>query len=184
MNFSRRSTGALWLVRRATIGSPASRKGAEILDRTSSVGRGIAGQVLSRVDRRRRMGMAGVEANGTLWFFTVRDSAKLEELAADNHVNVSMQSKMKFVSISGTATAVEDRGKVAELWRESWKVWFPGGKNDPSLVLLQVHGDAGEYWDNSGANWIKYLIEAGRAYLSGTRPQVDDDPKIHGRVDL
>ena len=28
------------------------------------------------------------------------------------------------------------------------------------------------------------LIEAGKAYLSGQRPDIDDDPKIHGKVNL
>jgi general stress protein 26 len=108
----------------------------------------------------------------------------MEEIAADNHVNVVMQSQLKFVSISGHAAPVEDRAKVAELWNEAWKTWFPKGKDDPSLVLLRVDGDAGEYWDNSGSSGIKYLIEAGKAYLSGTRPDVEGDPKIHGKVRL
>jgi hypothetical protein len=50
--------------------------------------------------------------------------------------------------------------------------------------LLRVHGDAGEYWDNTGTGGIKYLIEAGRAYLSGTKPDVAGDPKVHGKVAL
>ena len=143
------------------------------------VTRSVAGQLRSRP-----MALADVEADGTLWFLTQRESGKMEELAADSHVNVAMQSKMKFVSISGTASPVEDRTKVAELWNEAWKVWFPGGKDDPALVLLRVRGDSGEYWDNSGSSGIKYLIEAGKAYLSGTRPDVEGDPQIHGKVKL
>jgi len=91
---------------------------------------------------------------------------------------------MKFVSISGTATPIEDRVKLAEIWQELWKVWFPGGRDDPSLILLRIHGHQGEYWDNSGLSGIKYLIEAGKAYLSGTTPDVEHDPKIHAKVDM
>jgi general stress protein 26 len=134
--------------------------------------------------RSRPMALADVESDGTLWFMTQGDSAKLDEIARDDQVNVSMQSKFKFVSISGTATPVKDRAKIEELWNESWKSWFPGGKDDPALVLLKIRGEEGEYWDNSGTNGIKYLIEAGKAYLSGTRPDVDNDPKIHGKVAL
>ena len=57
----------------------------------------------------------------------------------------------------------------------------PRGEERLHLVLLKVQGEAGEYWDNSGTSGIKYLIEAGKAYLSGTRPDVEGDPKIHGR---
>ncbi len=134
--------------------------------------------------RSRPMAIADIEPGGTLWFMTQNDSGKIEEIARASHVNVAMQSSMKYLSISGTATPVDDRMKIAELWKESWKVWFPGGKDDPALVLLKVHGDKGEYWDNSGLSGIKYLIEAGKAYLSGTRPDVEGDPKIHAKVKL
>ena len=134
--------------------------------------------------RSRPMALADVDPDGTLWFLTQRDSGKMDEIAADNRASVTMQSTMKFVSLSGTVSPVEDRAKVADLWNESWKVWFPGGKDDPALVLLKFEGDMGEYWDNSGTSGIKYLIEAGKAYLSGTRPDVENDPKIHGKVTM
>jgi general stress protein 26 len=134
--------------------------------------------------RSRPMQVADVEPDGVIWFMTERHSGKMEELSADSHVNVAMQNDRKFVSISGTATAVDDRRKVEEVWNEAWKTWFPGGKDDPGLVLLKVQGDAGEYWDNSGVSGIKYLIEAGRAYLNGEKPDVAGDPKIHGKVKL
>ncbi|MBA3480646.1 MAG: hypothetical protein H0T51_02420 [Pirellulales bacterium] len=44
--------------------------------------------------------------------------------------------------------------------------------------------DSGEYWDNSGLSGVKYFIEAGKAYLSGTKPDVAGDPRIHGKVNL
>ena len=133
--------------------------------------------------RSRPMAVADVEPGGCLWFVTERHSGKLEEIARDDHVNVAMQSRWKFVSISGRAVAVDDARKVAEVWNEAWRVWFPGGKDDPNLVLLKVQGDEGEYWDNSGVSGIKYLIAAGKAYLSGTKPrEVEGDPKVHGKV--
>lgn len=132
--------------------------------------------------RARPMAIGEVQPDGTVWLVTQRQSAKLDEISREHQVNLTMQSSTKFVSISGTATVVEDRPKVAELWSEYWQIWFPGGKDDPSLILLRVDGETGEYWDNSGASGISYLIEAGKAYLTGTRPQLEDDPKIHGKV--
>lgn len=133
--------------------------------------------------RSRPMAVADIQPDGVMWFITERYSGKLDEISRDNHVNVSMQSERKFVSISGRAVAVDDARKVAELWNEAWRVWFPGGKDDPTLVLLKVQGEHGEYWDNSGTSGIKYLIEAGKAYLTGTKPrEVESDPKVHGKV--
>lgn len=141
--------------------------------------RGARGELRSRP-----MALVQLEPDGTLWLLTDRHSGKVEEIAQDSHVNVTAQASSKFVSISGNAWSVDDRRKIVELWKESFKIWFPGGKEDPSLVLIKIKADSGEYWDNSGTSGIKYLIEAGRAYLSGTRPDVDADPKIHGKVTL
>jgi general stress protein 26 len=132
--------------------------------------------------RSRPMAVAEIEPEGLMWFLTERHSGKIGELAADNHVNVAMQSSNKFVSISGRATPLVDHRKVEDLWNEAWRVWFPGGKDDPTLILLRVQGEKGEYWDNSGVSGIKYLIEAGRAYLSGEKPDVENDPAVHGKV--
>jgi general stress protein 26 len=36
------------------------------------------------------------------------------------------------------------------------RAYFPNGKDDPELVLLQVQAEEGEYWDNQGAQGLKY----------------------------
>ena len=95
-----------------------------------------------------------------------------------------MQSSTKFVSVSGKASPVNDRARVARLWKVEWKVWFPGGQDDPEIVFLRVDGATGEYWDNSGTSGLKYFIEAGKALIGGTRPDVDRDSKVHAKVDL
>jgi general stress protein 26 len=134
--------------------------------------------------RARPMALAEVEPDETLWFLTDRHSGKVEELERDRHVAVTMQSKSKFVSLSGTASPVEDWERVARLWKAEWQAWFPGGKDDPNLVLLRVDGQAGEYWDSSGASGVKYLVEAGKALLTGTRPDLGGDSKVQGKVEL
>jgi hypothetical protein len=53
-----------------------------------------------------------------------------------------------------------------------------------SLRCPRVDGQTGEYWDNSGTSGVKYLIEAGKVLLTGTRPEIDRDPKVHGKVEL
>jgi general stress protein 26 len=134
--------------------------------------------------RGRPMALADAEPDGTLWFATDRHSGKVDELAADGHVAVTLQSATKFISLSGTAAAVDDRAKLAQLWKVEWKVWFPGGKDDPDVVLLRVEGSKGEYWDNSGTSGLKYLIAAGKALVTGTRPDVGEDPTVHAKVSL
>ncbi|WP_165235799.1 pyridoxamine 5'-phosphate oxidase family protein [Aquisphaera insulae] len=148
---------------------------------------GVAMLVTKTADggfRGRPMALAEAEPDGTLWFATERGAAKVDEIEKDSRVAVTMQSSTKYVSLSGRATPVDDREKVARLWKLEWKVWFPGGKDDPNILLLRIDGDAGEYWDNSGTRGVKYLIEAGKALLTGTRPDVGEDLEVHAKVAL
>jgi len=121
----------------------------------------------------RPMAVAQVEDDGQIWFVTDRNSGKIADLMLDKEVAVTMQSANKFVSLSGTANAVDDRAKLNDLWSEAWKVWFPEGKASESIVLLRIEPTRGEYWDNSGLNGVKYLLKAGKAYLRGKRPETD-----------
>ena len=88
--------------------------------------------------------------------------------------SIVMQDSSRFLSLSGHGKIIRDRNKVEELWSEAWKVWFPEGKDDPSIVLLKVESTVGEFWDNSGLKGIQYLFEAGKAYLSGERPDTSE----------
>jgi general stress protein 26 len=67
--------------------------------------------------RARPMALAEVEADDTLWFLTQKRSPKIAEIAKDSRVVVTMQSSSNFVSLSGTAAPVEDRERVARLWK-------------------------------------------------------------------
>ena len=121
----------------------------------------------------RPMAIARVDDDGDLWFATDRNSGKVAEIKHDDDVVVTMQQNNKFVSLSGKCKLVDDRGKVAELWQEPWRVWFPGGKDDPSILLLHVDAVGGEYWDNSGVEGIQYLLKAGLAYVQGKQAETD-----------
>lgn len=121
----------------------------------------------------RPMAVAQATADGELWFVSDRNSGKIADLMLDRDVAVTMQSSSKFVTISGECRVVDDPAKIESLWNEAWKVWFPEGKSDPSIVLLKIEPTRGEYWDNSGSTGIKYLIKAGKAYLQGERAETD-----------
>ncbi len=121
----------------------------------------------------RPMAVAEATDSGVLWFVSDRNSGKIADLILDRDVAVTMQSSNKFVTLSGECRVIDDQSKVESLWKEAWKVWFPNGKSDPSIVLLKIEPKQGEYWDNSGATGIKYMIKAGKAYLQGERAETD-----------
>ena len=60
----------------------------------------------------------------------------------------------------------------------------PSGKDDPSICLVRVDAEEGEYWDRSGVEGLKFMFEAGKAIVQGRQPYVDEDSKQHARVRL
>lgn len=123
-------------------------------------------------------------ADQVLYFSTAVDSGKVGDLQNDAEVNVSLQEKRRFVSLTGTARITRDRSLIDRLWAEDWKVWFPKGKDDPSLGILVVEPREAAYWDISGGTGLKYLFESAKAYIAGTRPPSDDDERHTAHVKL
>jgi len=121
----------------------------------------------------RPMHIAQLDDDGGLWFVSERDSGKIKDVKSSDRVAVTVQSSNEYASVVGTVNLSSDRQKIEELWTESWRVWFPLGKDDPSLCLMHIVPETGEYWDNSGAEGVKYLLKAGQAYLKGEKPNVD-----------
>ncbi len=88
--------------------------------------------MLTTVDKEGRlhsrpMATQQTEFDGTLWFFTDANSVKVHELQRDRHVNVSYANPedQRYVSVSGMASTMTDRGKMEELWSPLHKAWFP-----------------------------------------------------------
>jgi general stress protein 26 len=126
------------------------------------------------VEHARPMGVAHVEKNCDVWFFTARVSEKVRELEHDRHVLLVFQKDHGvYLSITGRAQLVADPAKAAQYWKESYKTWFPGGVNDPNLLLICVKVNEAEYWDNTGFKGVKYIFEAAKAYVKGATPTVD-----------
>jgi general stress protein 26 len=130
----------------------------------------------------RPMRVAQLQAGADAYFATSIDSPKAKEIEADPRVLVLFQSTAKFAAVEGKATIVRDRALIEKLWVKEWSVWFPGGKDDPSLVLLKVDASSGEYWDNSGLQGLQYLFKGLKAILMKEKPEVDE--KVHAKVDL
>ena len=136
------------------------------------------------IEHARPMGIAHIDDNCDVWFFTERASEKAREIHHDSAVLLVFQKDHSaYVSITGQAQLTTDKSKTAEIWKDSFKTWFPGGVNDPNLLLIRVIVQEAEYWDNTGFKGIKYLFEAAKARSQGTKPHVDE-PEQHGKVNL
>lgn len=84
-----------------------------------------------------------------VWFLTEADSPKIAEIRRHGKVNLAYASKEKntYVSLAGDARVSRDRARIEEFWSDAMKAFFPKGKDDPNLVLLEVEVRTVEYWD-------------------------------------
>ncbi len=131
--------------------------------------------------RARPMGVAEVTDDAELYFPCTIEDEKVKRVAIDPTAAVLFQSTAKWVSLSGKLRVSTDRQLIERLWSESWKLWFPEGKDDPSLSILIFDPAQGEYWDNSGQRGIRFAIEAAKAYISGREPdgkKLDENARV------
>ncbi len=82
-----------------------------------------------------------------LWFVTSEATHKLDDLAADPHVNLAFykDSSREWISISGLAKISRDRELIRTLYEKDWRIWFGdegdprhGTPDDPRMVLVGV----------------------------------------------
>lgn len=132
--------------------------------------------------RARPLTVADHGDDGTLWFFTASDSGKAAQIRRDASVAVVMQDDKRFVSISGTARLDDSPGRLDQLWRESFRAWFPDGARDRNAVALQVVPLSAEVWDLSGMKGVEYAIHALTAVVSGRRAPDPDDTSFHVKI--
>jgi len=130
------------------------------------VTRGLDGSLNARP-----MAVAEVEPDSDAFFSTNLESPKIAEIEANPEVLITFQSRSEFASIHGTAVVIRDRAEIDRLWSESWRMWFPEGKDDPDLCLLKVSANRGEYWDTSGVEGLKFALESVKARLTGRTPE-------------
>lgn len=125
----------------------------------------------------RPMAHQDVEADGDLWFFSSRDSRKVEHVKANPHVAVTLASSSTWVSINGSAEVVDDDQKAKDLWSTDMEAWFPQGPEDPSIVLIKVTGETAEYWDGPGGR-VSSVLSLVKSKLTGKRYSGGDNDKV------
>jgi general stress protein 26 len=129
--------------------------------------------------RSRPMATQQVEFDGDLWFFTQADAPKVDEIEREHQVNVSyaLPDKQRYISVSGVAQLVRDRAKMAELWNETLKIWFPNGIDDPNVALLKVRVYQAEYWESSSTG-VGRMIDFVKALATKDDRQLGKNEKL------
>lgn len=118
-----------------------------------------------------------------IWFVTAEGSGKLDEIAADPHVNVTYfnESSREWISVSGTAIVSRDRATIAQLYKPDWSIWFnEGGEDarfgtaeDPRMVLIGITM-AAVTWLEVNKPTPVVLYEVAKGFVTGQKPEMGD----------
>ena len=90
-----------------------------------------------------------------IWFMTEADSPKVAEIKRNPKVNVAYSSKdaNTYISAAGDARVRRDQALIDSFWNDAMNAFFPKGKDDPNLTLIEVQVRTIEYWDGPGS-WL------------------------------
>ncbi len=93
---------------------------------------------------------------GVLWFIAHNHSEKVEAVRTNQQVNVAFadDAGQRYVSVSGFCELMRDHALTTQLWEPGYVNWFPGGADDPELVLLKVDIEHAEFWDASQGRMV------------------------------
>lgn len=133
--------------------------------------------------RSRPMATQKTDFDGALWFFTSRDSGKVHSIESDQQVNLSYAAPNdhRYISVTGTATLVDNKVIAKEFWTPVLRAWFPHGLEDPNLTLIKVQVESAEYWDYKSLRMVS-LLGFAKSIFAKERPQ--DDREHHDRLSL
>jgi general stress protein 26 len=147
----------------------------EDIDFTMLTTQDAAGNLVSRPMSTREM-----DENGDIWFFTLADSKKVDEAAADHDVNLAYldSSGHRYVSVAGIARTVDDETKMAALYSPSLDIWFENGLHTPDITLLRVTPVECEFWEPRHGT----LVTAAGMLKALVTKDTPDDTMRHGKV--
>ncbi|MCC5880838.1 MAG: pyridoxamine 5'-phosphate oxidase family protein [Idiomarina sp.] len=129
--------------------------------------------------RSRPMHLVQDEYDGTLWFFTRRSAEKISETQQDNDVSISFADPKHgvYVSMTGKGRLTDNRELIEKYWNSFVGAWFPEGKDDPDVALLEIKIEFGEHW-LADENKLFQLFEIARANMKDDTPNLGENEKF------
>ena len=86
-------------------------------------------------------------ANHAIWFFTRRDGGYAKMGPATGIL--SAKGHDLFARFDGTLVEETSRERLDQHWSNMIEAWFPGGKDDPNLLMLRMELGQAKIWDSN-----------------------------------
>lgn len=84
--------------------------------------------------------------------------------------------------MTGRAYVKRDPQRAKELWNEEQQAWWPGGSDDPNVLVIRVELDRAEMWDGPSSSAVA-AFEFAKARLTGRKPNLGENRKVTVRMD-
>ena len=116
------------------------------------------------------MAVQQVEADGSIWFFSGKDSDRNADLEREPEAQLiwSTDENQEYLSLYGEARVLYDRQKAEQLWDPQVKVWFQEGPTDPNLSLIHFKPASGYYWDTQHGKLVSLAKMAASVVVGKT----------------
>ena len=123
-----------------------------------------------------------VDDEGNFWFLSSKDSHKNFEISADARIQLlfANTSASEYLTVYGTATVIDDRKKIEEMWSPLAKAWFEQGKDDPNVSLIKVSPEDAYYWEPRQNKMIT-LFKMAAAAVSGKKMEIGREGELNPR---
>lgn len=111
-----------------------------------------------------------IDSAGAIWMFTSRKALAHLFGSEPRQVNLAFSdtSNSTYISIEGQARLLDDPVRRRELWTSMARPYFPGGDDDPDLVLLRLDPQRAEIWDSPDSSVMRTLALA--ASIAAAKP--------------
>ncbi|MDX3806323.1 pyridoxamine 5'-phosphate oxidase family protein [Bosea thiooxidans] len=127
--------------------------------------------------RARPMQAHGRREQDTIYFLTDRRHHKDDEIQINDNVCLAFADPggHRYLSVSGTATVLDQRTLVRELWEPAYKMFWDSA-DDPEIRILRVRPASAEFWDSPGK--VVTSVKMAAAALTGASPQLGEHRKV------
>ena len=86
------------------------------------------------------------DADSAIWFFTTKDHTLAQMGPAV--ATFSGKGHEMFARFEGTLAHETSRERLEKQWNNVVEAWFPGGKDDPNLLMLRMDLGKAEIWNS------------------------------------
>lgn len=115
---------------------------------------------------------------GLIYFLTDVRAAKDDEIEQWPHTCLAFidPEEKVYLSVSGRAKVVDDRGKIDDLWSDEQQAFWPDGPRDANVRLVSVEPELIEFWDGP-ASAAAATHEFRKARATGEKPNLGEKRK-------